>query len=85
MEEAGRIFGDRIERSRTNYDALDGASALLIHTEWHPYRRPDFDRIFRALAEKVVIDGRNLYRPERMRELGFEYWSVGRKPVTRAD
>ena len=81
MEEARRIFGDSIELQDVNYDVLQGASALLIHTEWHPYRRPDFERMWSALTEKVVIDGRNLYAPDQMRELGFEYYSVGRRPV----
>ncbi|NNM06461.1 MAG: UDP-glucose/GDP-mannose dehydrogenase family protein [Gemmatimonadetes bacterium] len=82
MEEAGRHFGDRVDYHRNNYDALNGADALLIHTEWLPYRRPDFVRMKEALAEPVVLDGRNLYRPETMRELGFEYHSVGRRAVT---
>ncbi len=81
MEEAHRILGDRIELRDVNYDALPGASALLIHTEWHPYRRPDFERIGTSLSKKVIIDGRNLYSPDRMHELGFEYHSVGRRPV----
>ena len=81
MEEAVRLLGEKVELKEVNYDTLPGASALLIHTEWHPYRRPDFRRLGSALAEKVVIDGRNLYSPERMREMGFEYYSVGRPPV----
>ena len=80
-DQARTILGDRIEYASVNYDALSGASALLIHTEWHPYRRPDFARIAAALREKVIVDGRNLYRPEAMRALGFEYVSVGRPRV----
>jgi UDPglucose 6-dehydrogenase len=82
IHEARRILGDRISYVDVNYDALKGASALLIHTEWHPYRHPDFNRIRSTLLEKVVIDGRNLYSPEKMRDLGFEYFSVGRPAVT---
>jgi UDPglucose 6-dehydrogenase len=85
MHEAERILGDRIELRDNNYDVLEGASALLIHTEWHPYRRPDLTRVASLLAEKVVIDGRNLFAPDRMRRLGFEYYSVGRPPVMPAD
>jgi len=81
MEEARRRFGDSIELRDVNYDVLQGASALLIHTDWHPYRRPDFKRMWLALNEKVVIDGRNLYAPDRMRQLGFEYYSIGHCPV----
>lgn len=83
IEEAKRHFGDRISYHGNNYDALEGADALLIHTEWLPYRRPDFPRIRETLRNPVVFDGRNLYRPERMRELGFEYFSVGRRAILR--
>jgi UDPglucose 6-dehydrogenase len=82
MHQGRRILGDRVSFVDVNYDALEGASALLIHTEWHPYRHPDFNRIHSALLEKVVIDGRNLYSPAKMRDLGFEYFSVGRPPAT---
>ena len=81
MEEAKRHFGDRISYHENNYDALAGADALLIHTEWLPYRRPDFMRMKEALLNPLVFDGRNLFRPERMMEAGFEYYSVGRKAV----
>ncbi len=78
MKEARRRFGDRIALSEDAYAALDGAAALVIHTEWNPYRRPDFERMKAALAHPVVFDGRNLYDPERMAAQGFEYYSVGR-------
>jgi len=81
MDEARRHFGDSVTYEKNNYDVLDGASALLIHTEWLPYRRPDFPRMRAALDEAVVFDGRNLYRPDRMGELGFEYHSIGRRAV----
>ncbi len=81
MEEARRILGDRIEFRALNYDVLDGADALVIHTEWNPYRRPDFARIRRLLARPVIFDGRNLYSVDAMRKLGFEYHSVGRISV----
>ena len=81
MDEARHHFGDSITYCDTNYDALDGASALIIHTEWHPYRRPDFERVKNALAHPVVFDGRNVYNPARMGTMGFEYVSIGRTPV----
>ena len=81
MEEARRILGDRIDFGARNYDVLEGADALLIHTEWNPYRRPDFARIRQLLARPVIFDGRNLYSDRTMRELGFEYHSVGRAPT----
>jgi UDPglucose 6-dehydrogenase len=80
-DEARRIFGDRIDIRDSNYECLDGASALLIHTEWLPYRRPDFDAIRERLAQPVIFDGRNLYAPEQMARRGFEYHSIGRLPV----
>lgn len=81
MGEARRIFGDAIVYCDTNYDALKGSDALIIHTEWHPYRHPDFARMRSLLREAVVFDGRNLYAPDAMSDLGFEYYSVGRRPV----
>ena len=82
MTEAKRRFGDRIELCEDDYAALAGSSALVIHTEWSPYRHPDFDRMKAEMAQPLVFDGRNLYRPERMAELGFEYHSVGRGAVS---
>ncbi len=81
IEEARRHFGNRIEFQASNYDALEGADALVIHTEWHPYRRPDLGRMADLLTQPLVFDGRNLYDPERMARYGFEYVSIGR-PVT---
>ncbi|HYR07998.1 MAG TPA: UDP-glucose/GDP-mannose dehydrogenase family protein [Longimicrobium sp.] len=63
-----------------NYDCLEGADALLILTEWLAYRNPDFDRIRASLAEPVILDGRNLWDPARMAEMGFECTSIGRAP-----
>ena len=80
--QARRILGDAIEYREHNYDALEGADALFIHTEWHPYRHPDFARMRTLLKQAVILDGRNLYSPRAMRALGFEYYSVGRRPVT---
>jgi UDPglucose 6-dehydrogenase len=81
IDEARRHLGDRIEYVDTNYDALDGADALIIHTEWHPYRSPDFDRMRAAMKTPLVLDGRNLYDPQDMVEHGFAYVSIGRRPV----
>ncbi len=81
MEEARKHFGDAITYADSNYGALEGADALIIHTEWLPYRRPDFDRMKKLLRNPIIFDGRNLYRPERMEELGFEHYSVGRRHV----
>ena len=81
MEEARRHLDDRIEYRDRNYDVLEGADALVIHTEWHPYRRPDFERMLELLRQPVIFDGRNLYKREELAKLGFEYYTVGRPPV----
>lgn len=82
MHEAKMHLGDRIEYVDTNYDALSGADALVIHTEWHPYRSPDFPRMMDSMNRPLILDGRNLYDPSDMAEHGFEYVSIGRAPVT---
>jgi UDPglucose 6-dehydrogenase len=81
MTAARAVFGDRIGYAPTNYDALNGADVLLVVTEWKQYRVPDFQRIRGLMRNPVIFDGRNLYSPERLRDLGFEYASVGRRPV----
>ncbi len=81
LEVAKRHFGDRVTYCEHNYDALTGADALLIITEWKPYRRPDFQKMKRLMRQPIIFDGRNLFEPERMRELGFEYVSMGRPRV----
>ena len=78
MVEAKRIFGDRIGYANRNYDALNGASALLVLTEWNEFRRPDFGRIKKLLRQPVIFDGRNIYDPADLRKLGFTYYSIGR-------
>jgi len=78
MPEARRRLDNRIAFAETNYDALHGADALVIVTDWNEYRHPDFARIRSALKRPIVIDGRNLYDPTKMRTLGFTYESFGR-------
>jgi UDPglucose 6-dehydrogenase len=81
LGEAKKIFGDRIHYHRVNYDALRGADALLIVTEWNEFRRPDFDRMKQLMKHPVIFDGRNIYDPEDMAARGFVYYSIGRRPV----
>ncbi len=78
MESARRIFGQRIELCPDAYRACQGADALLVLTEWNEFRRPDFERLRSLLKNPVVFDGRNIYDPRRMQELGFEHHSIGR-------
>jgi UDPglucose 6-dehydrogenase len=78
MHETQRRLGERIEYANASYDALDGADALVIVTDWNEYRHPDFGRIKQALRSPVIIDGRNLYDRRKMDGLGFRYASIGR-------
>ena len=78
MHEARRRLGATITYAATNYDACTGADALVVVTDWNEYRFPDFARIKAALRRPVVIDGRNLYDPAKMEQLGFTYRSIGR-------
>jgi UDPglucose 6-dehydrogenase len=75
---AARIFKKRIHYARSAYDALRGADALLIVTEWNVFREPDFEKMKRLMRQPVIIDGRNLYDPAQIRALGFTYKSIGR-------
>ncbi|REE01652.1 UDP-glucose dehydrogenase family protein [Marinoscillum furvescens] len=81
MENVKGVFGDKIYFANDEYDALEGADALMIMTEWPVFRTPEFDKMEKALANKVIFDGRNLYELENMEELGYTYYSVGRKTV----
>ncbi len=81
MPSARHHFGDRVIYCDNNYEALEGADALLILTEWQPYRRPDMERVRALLRSPVVLDGRNLFDPSRMRDTGFEYYCIGRPGV----
>jgi len=78
MGPARTIYGERISYGEQNYDVVRGANALLILTEWNEFRRPNFDRLKKLMKQPVVFDGRNLYDPMRMRQLGFKYFSIGR-------
>jgi UDPglucose 6-dehydrogenase len=78
MHEAKRRLGDRIAYADSSYAALDGADALVVVTDWNEYRHPDFARIKAALRRPVIIDGRNLYDPAKLRAAGFTYVGIGR-------
>jgi UDPglucose 6-dehydrogenase len=77
-EHARALLGNRIDYAETNYEALPGADALVVVTDWNEYRHPDFERVKRTLRQPVIVDGRNLYDVEKMRELGVRYYSIGR-------
>jgi UDPglucose 6-dehydrogenase len=75
---ARRIFGRKIALADKSYNALKGADALVIATEWNEFREPDFARMRKLMKAPVIFDGRNIYSPEQMKALGFTYYSVGR-------
>jgi UDPglucose 6-dehydrogenase len=78
MEEARHRFGNKVELAPDEYSAIKGADALAIITDWHEYRHPDFTKIKSLLKAPIIVDGRNLYSVDRMKEQGFTYHSIGR-------
>ena len=80
MEECQRLYGSRDDLTLmgTKQSALKGADALVICTEWGQFKAPSFDYIAEALSEKVIIDGRNLFDPELLKQRGFTYYAIGR-------
>ena len=78
MEECQRKIGDRIQYASHMYDALQEADAMIVVTEWQEFKVPKFTYIEKALKEKVIFDGRNIYSPEQMEEFGYTYYGIGR-------
>jgi UDPglucose 6-dehydrogenase len=78
MPIAKAIFGNKVSFSTKNYDALKGADALAVVTEWQEFREPDFARMKKLMRAPVVFDGRNIFQPDQMKTLGFTYFSIGR-------
>jgi UDPglucose 6-dehydrogenase len=78
LDHARTLLGNRIDYAETNYEALADADALVVVTDWNEYRHPDFQRVKSTLRQPVIVDGRNLYDVEKMRELGVRYHSIGR-------
>src|SRR5262245_12051046 len=81
LDVAQRIFGDRVQYHNVSYDALSGADAAVIVTEWPEFKQPDFARMKSLMRQPVIFDGRNLYELAAMRALGFTYYAVGRPTV----
>lgn len=78
MKNVQRVFQNKIAYFEKSYDALKDAHALIVVTEWNEFRNPDFEKIRNLLKDNVIFDGRNIYDPKEMRELGFVYYGVGR-------
>ncbi|HEY0802557.1 MAG TPA: UDP-glucose/GDP-mannose dehydrogenase family protein [Steroidobacteraceae bacterium] len=85
MPECRRIYGERADLTlcKSGPEALQGADALAIVTEWREFRSPDFEHIKRELRTPVIFDGRNLYDPEQMAAAGFSYYAIGRGKVLK--
>ncbi len=81
MPNVKSVIGDKIEYTTDMYSALSDADALIIATEWNEFRNPNFDRIGQSIKSKVVFDGRNVWSLDKMKELGYTYYSVGRETI----
>jgi len=84
MENVEEKLGNKIKYAENAYEALHGADALIVVTEWPEFRSPDFKKIKNYMNDQVVFDGRNLFEPEQMKELGFHYESVGREVIEKS-
>ena len=78
MDEARKVFGNRIEYIQDNYEVVKGADALVVITEWNEFRRPNFEKMKGHMKTPVIFDGRNIYDPKEMRNMGFTYYGIGR-------
>ncbi len=78
IETTRAVYGDKLNYGSDPYDVLTDADALAVCTEWHEFRRPDYDRVRELMKNPLVFDGRNLFRPEKMKQFGWEYYSIGR-------
>ncbi|HYO22066.1 MAG TPA: UDP-glucose/GDP-mannose dehydrogenase family protein [Flavisolibacter sp.] len=83
MNNVKGVVGGKIAYAETQYEALEGADALIIATEWNEFRTPDFDKILSAMKDTVIFDGRNLFEVEQMEKKGFHYESIGRPLVNQ--
>jgi UDPglucose 6-dehydrogenase len=79
MKAAQRVLGERVTFCQRSYDAAQDADALMVVTEWAEFREPDFDRLKRILKRPAIFDGRNIYNPQHLKELGFHYEGIGRR------
>jgi UDPglucose 6-dehydrogenase len=81
MDNVAKIFGDKVTRVEHSMDALNGADALAIMTEWSQFRTPNLGEVRQRMARPIIFDGRNLYDPQTMADAGFTYHSIGRPTV----
>jgi UDPglucose 6-dehydrogenase len=79
MHETKKVLGDRIEYASDPYEAIEGVDAVAMMTEWAEFHLPDFHGMGELMKKKVIFDGRNIYNPEELRKMGFEYFGIGRR------
>jgi UDPglucose 6-dehydrogenase len=79
MHETKKVLGDRIEYASDPYEAIEGVDAVALMTEWAEFHLPDFHGMGELMKKKVIFDGRNIYNPEELRKMGFEYFGIGRR------
>lgn len=77
LPNAKKEFGNKISYSKDNYGILNGADALAVVTEWNEFRRPNFEKMLKLMKTPVIFDGRNIYSPHKLKEMGFEYYGIG--------
>ena len=81
QKEAEKILKDKVTYAKDMYEAINGADCLAVITEWPQFKEPDFNQVKTLLKQPVIFDGRNIYSPQRMKQLGFTYYGVGRKTI----
>src|SRR5262249_19580375 len=81
MANAQRMLPPAVEYCQSSYEVAEGSDAVVIVTEWNEFKLLNLERLRQVMRRPLIFDGRNIYEPERMRRLGFEYHSIGRKPV----
>lgn len=77
LPNAKKEFGNKISYSKDNYGILNGADALAVVTEWNEFRRPNFEKMLKLMKTPVIFDGRNIYSPHKLKEMGFKYYGIG--------
>jgi UDPglucose 6-dehydrogenase len=79
MSETKKLIGNRINYASDPYEALIGADAMALMTEWPEFRMPDLEQMTNLMRSRVIFDGRNIYNPEEIKKAGFEYYGIGRR------
>jgi UDPglucose 6-dehydrogenase len=79
LEETKKVLGNKIDYSSDPYEALEGADAMVLMTEWSEFHLPDFKKMASLMKEKVIFDGRNIYDPASIKKMGFKYYGIGRR------